>query len=219
MAEPGRKRFFTLTAVCFTTSGESLRTTFSCSYQQSGPAAHSIQAILAQKNQRWSYNHKSSLRVIQARAPPGISSDRDETYKSPASVPHARYPVDCYSKERQPCNLVVPSPAREPAPRYQCFTRYSLFPPPCRGKASGGGSTSSAAETSTILSSVKGGGGGGDDDGSDMNWFARSKGSRTVPLRTLMLDPQVGRGHRDREGGEGDDSRCYCTTKRIRWMV
>lgn len=36
-----------------------------------------------------------------------------------------------------------------------------------------------------MSSSVKGGG------GSDMNWFARSKGSKTVPLRTLMLDPEV----------------------------
>lgn len=27
---------------------------------------------------------------------------------------------------------------------------------------------------------------------SDNSWFARSKGSKTLPLRTLMLDPEVG---------------------------
>lgn len=46
--------------------------------------------------------------------------------------------------------------------------------PLTRGKASEGGSS--------VTSSAKGG---------DMKWFARSKGSKTVPLRTLMLDPEV----------------------------
>lgn len=55
-----------------------------------------------------------------------------------------------------------------------------VFSYPLSGKGPKGGSTGPSV-SSTI----------GDDGGSEMKWFARSKGSRIVPLRTLMLDSEV----------------------------
>lgn len=58
------------------------------------------------------------------------------------------------------------------------------------------GSGSSVASSSVNkgwgdASSASGGGGGGNSVDGGRSWYARSKTSKTVPLRTLMLDSEV----------------------------
>lgn len=103
-------------------------------------------------------------------------------------------------------------------PRFYSPRRY------CNPRAKGGargsmlGSGSSVASPSVNkgwgdASSASGGGGGNSVDG-DRSWYARSKVSKTVPLRTLMLDSEV-RCKVDGEGGGECDqySTCVCAVR------
>lgn len=54
-----------------------------------------------------------------------------------------------------------------------------MIPPPSTQGGSDHGPAGSDSHSGTV--------------GGDRSWYARSKGSKTVPLRTLMLDPEVRR--------------------------
>eukprot|EP00903_Cladosiphon_okamuranus_P015600 g14405.t1 len=146
-----------------------------------------LELTLRDKQEQTRQRHLSRMR--QFRVPPTTQSlkvrSEYETVEAAAAGAVARTGVRAGAEgtletgEKHPDKCSAKVEARVPSTR----------PPRAVGAATSRGKTFEGGYS--VSSSVEGNSSNSSSAGGDMKWFARSKGSKTLPLRTLMLDQEV----------------------------